>query len=292
MIFPESAGLLLEDEEHGNGENGGDAEERERKLERDRDRDRDGDGVGHGTGRDDAFIRSFDEEMRMMNRLAPICDNVRYAAKPRYKFTDEDAACVDIVVTVGGDDVEARALAAAPSAAAVVDLWEFAQFAEIGEIDGTGAARMLKRSIAAEVVAPVLEEVMATTGRTAPGMKRNYDISAAASTASTESSDMCDSVGRDGDWDGDEFFEEEEERRQRELQLTRARLVIGVVGLVNFVMQTAPLEEVERFHRKDSTWATGGGGGVGLEGLDDFDAEDEKTEETEDDGDDDGYINR
>jgi hypothetical protein len=99
MVFPESAGLLEEGEE-GN--------------------------VGVSVG------SLIDEELRMMTRLAPICDHTRYAAKPYYAFTDADAACADIVVAVGGDAVEARVRAAAPSAAAVVDLWEFAQFAEVG----------------------------------------------------------------------------------------------------------------------------------------------------------------
>ena len=40
-----------------------------------------------------------------------------------------------------------------------------------------------------------------------------------------------------------------------------------MVGLVTFLMATAPLEEVERYCRKDSTWATGGGRGVAVEGL-------------------------
>ena len=49
---------------------------------------------------------------------------------------------------------------ARPSAAAVVDLWEFAQFAEMAEIDGAGAAAVVQRSLALDVVKPRLEEAL------------------------------------------------------------------------------------------------------------------------------------
>lgn len=205
----------------------------------------------------------------MMTRLAPICDHMRYAAKPRYKFTDDDAACADIIVTVGGDDVEARVLAAAPTATAVVDLWEFAQFAEMGEIDGTGAAKVLKRSLATEVVSPVLSELMATTGLgSGSGSGATYE-----NEARTYALKVKTQVGGDGAGG----LETEEKERERELGLLRARLVIGVVGLVTFLMATAPLEEVERYCRKNSTWATGDAELKGLEGIE----ASEKEEETE-----------
>jgi hypothetical protein len=219
----------------------------------------------------------FDDEMRMLTRLAPVCDHTRYAAKPRYQFTDADAACVDLVVTVGGAEVEARAAAAAPSAAAVVDLWEFAQFAERTEIDGTGVAKILKRSLAQEVVAPVLAEVMAAGGE-------GYTFRDMRGSDGGDGSGASDTqLGEGAAAEEEEVgFEAREEReRQRGLNMLRARLVIGVVGLVTFLMATAPLEEVERYRRKDSTWATGGGGGVGLEGLDDMDEGVEEGEEKE-----------
>ena len=110
--------------------------------------------VQHGSRMD------ADESMSMLTRLHPVCDHPRYAAKPRYAFTDADGACADLVVTCGGADVERRVRAASPSAVAVVDLWEFAQFADRGEIDGTGVAAIVQRSLALECVAPCIDEAM------------------------------------------------------------------------------------------------------------------------------------
>ena len=219
MIFPESAGLMME-------------------------------------SRDDGRIDGeLDERLRMLTRLEPICEHTRYASKARWRLTDEDAACADLVVTVGGDDVEARALAAAPSANAVVDLWEFAQFAELGEIDGTGAAKILKRAVAREVVAPVLAEAMAAGRNWGRYVRDGSEVGDEGSPTAS------------GSGEGASGKERAERNAQWELSVSRARLVVGVVGLVTFLMATAPLEEVERYCRKDSTWASGGGGGVRLGGT-------------------------
>ena len=142
-----------------------------------------------------------------------------------YAFTDADAAAADLVVTLGGAAMERDAASAAPSAANVVDLWEFAQFADVAEIDGTGAAAILQRSLALEVVAPELPHALSL----APG----------------------DPWGMEADPVVDESVAEGVEgrgwsRAQASLRLARARVVIGVVGLVTFLIAIAPVEEVER----------------------------------------------
>ena len=113
---------------------------------------------------------SADDAMRLLTRLAPVCDHPRYATRAPYAFTDADAACADLVVTLGGAAVERAAVARAPSAANVVDLLEFARFAPTREIDGTGAAAILQRSLAKEVCAPMLNDALAITPGEAWGL--------------------------------------------------------------------------------------------------------------------------
>jgi hypothetical protein len=163
-----------------------------------------------------------DESMSMLTRLHPVCDHPRYAAKPRYAFTDADGACADLVVTCGGADVERRVRAASPSAVAVVDLWEFAQFADRGEIDGTGIAAIVQRSLALECVAPCIDEAMKLRVGDAWGLPN--------STSSNSS--------------GGGVIDEDE------MAVARARTVVGVAGLVTFLLAISPLEEVTRVTKR------------------------------------------
>ena len=172
-----------------------------------------------------AARQSADDAVRLLTRLAPVCDHPRYAARAPYAFTDADAAAADLVVTLGGAAMERDVASAATSAANVIDLWEFAQFADVAEIDGTGAAAILQRSLALEVVAPELPHALSL----APG----------------------DPWGMETESVVDESVAEEsrarmESRAQASLRLARARVVIGVVGLVTFLIAIAPVEEVER----------------------------------------------
>ena len=173
--------------------------------------------VQHGSRMD------ADESMSMLTRLHPVCDHPRYAAKPRYAFTDADGACADLVVTCGGADVERRVRAASPSAVAVVDLWEFAQFADRGEIDGTGIAAIVQRSLALECVAPCIDEAMKLRVGDAWGLPN--------STSSNSSS-------------GGGVIDEDE------MAVARARTVVGVAGLVTFLLAISPLEEVTRVTKR------------------------------------------
>ena len=144
-----------------------------------------------------------------------------------YAFTDADAAAADLVVTLGGAATERDVASAAPSAANVVDLWEFAQFADVAEIDGTGAAAILQRSLALEVVAPELPHALSLAPGDSWGMETE-------SVVHDESVAAAESLAR------------MESRAQASLRLVRARVVIGVVGLVTFLIAIAPVEEVER----------------------------------------------
>lgn len=167
--------------------------------------------VQHGSQMD------ADESMSMLTRLHPVCDHPRYAAKPNYAFTDADGACTDLVVTCGGADVERRVRAASPSAVAVVDLWEFAQFADRGEIDGTGVAAIVQRSLALECVAPCIDEAMKLRVGDAWGLPNS------------SSGGVID---------------------EDEMAVARARTVIGVAGLVTFLLAISPLEEVTRVTKR------------------------------------------
>lgn len=162
-----------------------------------------------------------DESMSMLTRLHPVCDHPRYAAKPRYAFTDADGACADLVVTCGGADVERRVRAASPSAVAVVDLWEFAQFADRGEIDGTGVAAIVQRSLALECVAPCIDEAMKLRVGDAWGLPNSSSNSS-----------------------GGGVIDEDE------MAVARARTVVGVAGLVTFLLAISPLEEVTRVTKR------------------------------------------
>lgn len=172
--------------------------------------------VQHGSQMD------ADESMSMLTRLHPVCDHPRYAAKPRYAFTDADGACADLVVTCGGADVERRVRAASPSAVAVVDLWEFAQFADRGEIDGTGIAAIVQRSLALECVAPCIDEAMKLRVGDAWGLPNS-------SSNSSSSGGVID---------------------EDEMAVARARTVVGVAGLVTFLLAISPLEEVTRVTKR------------------------------------------
>ena len=180
----------------------------------------------------DPAEHSADGAIRLLTRLAPVCDHPRYAARAPYAFTDADAAAADLVVALGGATMEREIASEAPSAANVVDLWEFAQFADIAEINGTGAAAILQRSLALEVVAPVLREALSL----APG--EEWGLSDVMN-ASRDGSETSDAEGRTA-------MESAEARAQASLRLARARVVIGVVGLVTFLLAIAPVEEVER----------------------------------------------
>jgi len=174
-----------------------------------------------------AARQSADDAVRLLTRLAPVCDHPRYAARAPYAFTDADAAAADLVVTLGGAATERDVASAAPSAANVVDLWEFAQFADVAEIDGTGAAAILQRSLALEVVAPELPHALSLAPGDSWGMETE-------SVVHDESVAAAESLAR------------MESRAQASLRLARARVVIGVAGLVTFLIAIAPVEEVER----------------------------------------------
>ena len=173
--------------------------------------------VQHGSQMD------ADESMSMLTRLHPVCDHPRYAAKPNYAFTDADGACADLVVTCGGADVERRVRAASPSAVAVVDLWEFAQFADRGEIDGTGIAAIVQRSLALECVAPCIDEAMKLRVGDA------WSLPNSSSSNSSSGGGVID---------------------EGEMAVARARTVIGVAGLVTFLLAISPLEEVTRVTKR------------------------------------------
>jgi hypothetical protein len=182
-----------------------------------------------------------DAAMRLVSRLAPVCDHPRYATKPPYRFTDGDAACVDLVVSVGGAETERRCRDAAPSAAAVVDLWEFAQFAEIAEIDGTGAAAVVQRSLALDVVKPRLEEALRGAAVLEPAATRAYGVRANDGRGRSGASEEARSGREEA---------REEARREEALEVARARVVIGVAGLVTFLIAIAPVEEVTRVTKR------------------------------------------
>jgi len=130
------------------------------------------------------------------------------------EMADADAAAADLVITCGGAGVERKVRELAPSAVAVADLWEFAQFARRAELDGTGVAAIVQRSLARGVVAPCIEEAMKLRAGDDWGL------------------DTAGGAGKDA------------------LEVARARVVIGVAGLVTFLLAISPLEEVERVTKR------------------------------------------
>ena len=163
-----------------------------------------------------------DASLSMLTRLDPICDHPRYATRAPYEFTDADAAVADLVITCGGAGVERKVREMAPSAAAVVDLWEFAQFARRAEVDGTGVAAIVQRSLARGVVAPCIEEAMKLRVGEHWGLPADVAGGGAGKDANLKDA----------------------------LDVARARTVIGVAGLVTFLLATSPLEEVERVTKR------------------------------------------
>jgi hypothetical protein len=192
-------------------------------------------GAGHlvfpeSAGLQTASSQAFDADgaMRLLTRLAPVCDHPRYAARAPYAFTDADAAAADLVITLGGVATERAANASAPSASNVIDLLQFSSFAQRAEIDGTGVAAILQRSLALEVVAPELL------------VNDNDDDAFSVLTSPVEAWGLAD--------ENDDLYEgaEAETAFQASLRTARARVVVGVVGLITFLLLTAPIEEVER----------------------------------------------
>lgn len=183
-------------------------------------------GLDVGTASSQAF--DADGAMRLLTRLAPVCDHPRYAARAPYALTDADAAAADLVITLGGVATERAANASAPSASNVIDLLQFSSFAQRAEIDGTGVAAILQRSLALEVVAPELL------------VNDNDDDAFSVLTSPVEAWGLAD--------ENDVLYEgaEAETAFQASLRLARARVVVGVVGLITFLLLTAPIEEVER----------------------------------------------
>lgn len=182
-------------------------------------------GLDVGTASSQAF--DADGAMRLLTRLAPVCDHPRYAARAPYALTDADAAAADLVITLGGVATERAANASAPSASNVIDLLQFSSFAQRAEIDGTGVAAILQRSLALEVVAPEL-------------LRDDEDDAFSVLTSPVEAWGLAD--------ENDVLYEgaEAETAFQASLRLARARVVVGVVGLITFLLLTAPIEEVER----------------------------------------------
>jgi hypothetical protein len=182
--------------------------------------------VGTRTASSQAF--DADGAMRLLTRLAPVCDHPRYAARAPYALTDADAAAADLVITLGGVATERAANASAPSASNVIDLLQFSSFAQRAEIDGTGVAAILQRSLALEVVAPELL------------VNDDDDDAFSVLTSPVEAWGLAD--------ENDVLYEgaEAETAFQASLRTARARVVVGVVGLITFLLLTAPIEEVER----------------------------------------------
>jgi hypothetical protein len=110
----------------------------------------------------------------------------------------------------------------------VIDLLQFSSFAQRAEIDGTGVAAILQRSLALEVVAPELL------------VNDDDDDAFSVLTSPVEAWGLAD--------ENDVLYEgaEAETAFQASLRTARARVVVGVVGLITFLLLTAPIEEVER----------------------------------------------
>ena len=181
-------------------------------------------GLDVGTKTASSQASDADGAMRLLTRLAPVCDHPRYAARAPYALTDADAAAADLVITLGGVATERAAMAKAPSASNVIDLLQFSSFAHRAEIDGTGAAAILQRSLALEVVAPEL-------------LRGDDDDAFSVLTSPVEAWGLADDFTNGA---------EAETAFQASLRLARARVVVGVVGLITFLLLTAPIEEVER----------------------------------------------
>ena len=145
--------------------------------------------------------------------------------------------------------MERAAVARAPSAANVVDLLEFARFAPTREIDGTGAAAILQRSLAKEVCAPMLNDALAITPGEAWGLVE-ADGCAVFEEAFDGASSKSDDVTAARRARSASAAESADSEAQASLRLARARVVIGVVGLIAFLLATAPIEEVERVTKR------------------------------------------
>jgi hypothetical protein len=113
----------------------------------------------------------------------------------------------------------------------VIDLLQFSSFAQRAEIDGTGVAAILQRSLALEVVAPEL---------LVNDTDDDDDDAFSVLTSPVEAWGLAD--------ENDVLYEgaEAETAFQASLRTARARVVVGVVGLITFLLLTAPIEEVER----------------------------------------------
>ena len=85
---------------------------------------------------------------------------------------------------------------------------------------GTGAAAIVPRALATDVIAPVIDDAM----RLSLGEEWGID----------------DDGGGAGDDDA----------REREIRIALARTAVGVAGLVTFLIATSPIEEVERVTKR------------------------------------------
>lgn len=188
-----------------------------------------------------------DASMALLTRIAPVCDHPRYAARASYAFSDNDAAAVDLVISLGGTGTEMKATRQAPSASNVIDLSQFFQFAERDEIDGTGSATILQRSLALEIVAPVLEEALLLKPNEAWGLTDSDGCEISPSFMGECESDDDFSGRLSTSFSALSSASDEEQLR---LKIARARAVVGVVGLVTFLLAIAPLEEVERLTKR------------------------------------------
>ena len=92
-----------------------------------------------------------------------------------------------------------------------------------GEIDGTGIAAIVQRSLALECVAPCIDEAMKLRVGDAWGLPNS------SSSNSSSGGGVID---------------------EGEMAVARARTVIGVAGLVTFLLAISPLEEVTRVTKR------------------------------------------
>ena len=90
-----------------------------------------------------------------------------------------------------------------------------------GEIDGTGIAAIVQRSLALECVAPCIDEAMKLRVGDAWGLPNSSSNSS-----------------------GGGVIDEDE------MAVARARTVVGVAGLVTFLLAISPLEEVTRVTKR------------------------------------------
>ena len=187
--------------------------------------------------------------MRLLTRLAPFCDHPRYATRAPYAFTDADAACADLVVTLERPPARgARRGGARPGAANVVDLLEFARFAPARDRRHRRGGHLTAVARAKEVCAPMLNDALALTPGEAWGL-----VEADGCAVFEEAFDgASDDVTAAGAWRSASAAESADSEAQASLRLARARVVIGVVGLIAFLLATAPIEEVERVTKSEN----------------------------------------